>query len=133
MNSQYFEVGKTYHCAIYGEVTILEIKESFFGDTFPITALTKTNSTEYYTLDGRYYKDGRVVLSQNPIPEIINVPVEIFKEGDLVIVSDDKDFRNGTCCFRIFSHAEDKFYVFKDGETSGETIWWNYCKKFKQT
>ena len=72
---KYFEVGQTVYCAIFGKMEVIEI-----NDVVRCRYIDRKSakSSESYTLDGRYYADAKIVLSQKPIPTIVNVP--IFEE-----------------------------------------------------
>lgn len=81
---KYFEVGQKVYCAIFGEMEVIEI-----NDVVRCRYIKRKGckSSESYTLDGRYYADAEIVLSQTPINPIVNVP--IFEERPAYFWSND--------------------------------------------
>lgn len=67
----FFKVGQTVYHPIYGEGKV--ISQNNCND-YPIFAEFK-NGIYSFTLDGREFEIGRISLSQNPIPEIVNKPL----------------------------------------------------------
>lgn len=85
-NNVYFEVGKTYTCAIWGEVECITINDEQYEYPICCKIVKEDKLIKTYTYDGRYYEGGRIVLSQKPLPEIVNEPIKEwrFKVGDFV-------------------------------------------------
>lgn len=65
---KYFKLNQTVYHPVYGEGVIKYIDSSL--------SVKFEETTVYFTLDGRIKHTERVVLSQNPISEIINKPLE---------------------------------------------------------
>lgn len=76
----YFKVGQTVYCALFGEGVVVEIgKEETV--TYPITVSFKDNVIRSYTLNGKFTLDLPITLSQKPIQQIVpitNVPLPEF-------------------------------------------------------
>jgi hypothetical protein len=90
---KYFKLGQTVYHNIYGEGVVVEINES----NYPIGVKFGEKYTTF-TFDGRVAKNESISLSQTPIAEIVNVPLEdeyihFTIEDDLLgmkVISKDK-------------------------------------------
>lgn len=71
---EYFKLNQTVYHPIYGEGKVDEISKEIC--TYPIKVLFKDNNKISFTKTGREIADLPVRLSQNPIPEIVNKPLE---------------------------------------------------------
>ncbi len=74
---KYFEVGMTVYCAIYGKGIVDEILSHPDYQSYPIRVRFNSGiNPKYYSVDGRSERQGgNIVLSQNPIPPIVNTPL----------------------------------------------------------
>lgn len=67
---KYFKLNQTVYHPIYGEGKVV-------GINYKITVNFKNSLVNiFFTLDGRENKDEPITLSQNPISEIVNKPLE---------------------------------------------------------
>lgn len=73
MKTEYFKVGQTAYCAIYGEMEVIEIKNNEAWDI--ICKQKNGNYQSSYTFDGRHHRNSEIVLSQTPINPIVNKPL----------------------------------------------------------
>jgi len=96
---KYFKLGQTVYTSEYGEGVVKDINHSE-DDGYPI--LVEFNDIEItFTADGRKFIDETITLSQNPIPEIVNLPLEeeyvhFTFEDDLlgeIVISKDKSLK----------------------------------------
>lgn len=71
---EYFGLNQTVYHPIYGEGKVDEISKEICN--YPIKVLFKDNNKISFTKTGRETVDLPVMLSQNPIPEIVNKPLE---------------------------------------------------------
>lgn len=69
---EYFKLNQTVYHPIYGEGKVIKISEHI---DYPIKVRFKQGDT-CFTKDGRLLKTVPITLSQNPIPEIVNKPLE---------------------------------------------------------
>ena len=69
---EYFRVNQIVYHPIYGEGQVIKISEHI---DYPIKVRFKQRDT-CFTKDGRLVKTAPITLSQNPIPEIVNKPLE---------------------------------------------------------
>lgn len=81
---KYFEVGKMYNCAVWGEMECVKTDDT--NIYYPVVCIRSNGDRIGYTFDGRYDKNSKITLSQNHIPEIVNKPIveHKFKVGDFV-------------------------------------------------
>src|SRR5574343_729077 len=77
---KYFEVGQKVYCMVNGEGIVTHTEHN---SSFPLQVKFRNNVIAYYKLDGRFNNNSKPILSQKPIPEIINEPLyELsFKEA----------------------------------------------------
>lgn len=85
---KYFELGQTVYHPVYGEGKVDDTENN---STHPIGVNFEDNYSTF-TLDGREDKDEPITLSQNPIPEIVNKPLE---DTYIPFTFEDKDFLRG--------------------------------------
>ena len=69
---KYFKVGQTVYHTKWGGGVVESIN---IEENTPIL-VDFNGSKKLFTFDGRYIIKGQIVLSQNPIPPIVNVPLE---------------------------------------------------------
>ena len=127
---KYFKTNQTVYHPVYGKGEVYEIDESVR------VKFEKVNS--YFTLDGRINHTEPVVLSQNPIPEIVNKPLEdeyipfTFEDdllGKILICKNEKEklivsvqLKSGIYSgqsFITYSYLLDN-YEFVDGKPCGK-------------
>jgi len=70
---KYFKLNQTVYHSIYGEGEVISTNHDFID--CPILVKFKNTSVSF-TEDGKDYHSKLIVLSQNPIPEIVNKPLE---------------------------------------------------------
>lgn len=73
MQKNYFKVGMKVWDSHFGEASVISITEN---NDFPLEVYFVTGKRTYYTYDGRYEINSNISLSQKPIPEIINEPID---------------------------------------------------------
>ncbi len=82
-NPVYFVKDQIVYEKDLGEGVVVNDK---YSKDHPIAVKFKNTSTFIcYTFDGRSGSNREIVLSQTPIPPIVNKPIYLFKEGDLVM------------------------------------------------
>lgn len=69
---KYFKLNQTVYHYEYGKGIVISISNS---EDFPIVVEFGDN-TITFTNEGCEYVEQQIVLSQNPIPEIVNIPLE---------------------------------------------------------
>lgn len=69
-----FEVGQTVYCAMFGKGIVTHTSDDSAPD-YPIRVKFSNDTIVQYTVQGQYIKNTKPVLSQNPIPEIVNKPM----------------------------------------------------------
>jgi len=70
---KYFKEGQTVYHQIYGKGVVTNA--NFENESYPIMVKFMT-STVSFTEDGRQYGGHPISLSQNPIPKIVNIPLD---------------------------------------------------------
>lgn len=86
---EYFEVGQTVYCALFGKGIVISTN---YSQLYPIQVkFNQGDLTRSFTFDGRLGATTNITLSQNHIPEIVNKPLCKFKKGDVVLVRDSDD------------------------------------------
>jgi len=94
---KYFKEGQTVYHDIYGKGVVYKVNES---GIYPVI-IEFEDCKITFTTDGRKNVDEIITLSQNPIPEIVNVPLEeeyvpFTLEDDLLgmqVISKDKFYK----------------------------------------
>lgn len=114
---KYFKLNQTVYHPIYGEGKVIAIN-------YKITVNFKNSLVNiFFTLDGREDKDEPITLSQNPIPEIVNKPLEdeyisFTFEDDLLgeYIEHKKDRRKGIVTYQGHAgvYTGDTFISYKD-------------------
>ena len=86
---KYFEEGMVVYNLTFGKGMVVNIETK--GD-FPVVVKYEKYEGEYtYTYDGRYLNNSGIELFQEPIIIPENKPLEEFKKGEVVLVSDDEE------------------------------------------
>lgn len=74
MEKKYFKVGQTVYNQKYGMGVVNHYTSE---DSYPVKVrFASPHDSISFTDDGRQYKADPISLSQNPIPEIINEPID---------------------------------------------------------
>ena len=96
---KYFKEGQTVCHYLYGKGVVCRVYE--FGDYPVVIEFEDCKIT--FTTDGRQVIDEKITLSQNPIPKIINVPLE---EEYVPFTFEDREFLRGQWVRRKVSKEE---------------------------
>lgn len=114
---KYFKLNQTVYHPIYGEGKVIAIN-------YKITVNFKNSLVNiFFTLDGRKNEKEPITLSQNPIPEIVNKPLEdeyisFTFEDDLLgeYIEHKKDRRKGIVTYQGHAgvYTGDTFISYKD-------------------
>ena len=73
---KYFKLNQTVYHSDYGQGKVVELENiEFAEDGYPIL-VEFIDYSIHFTKDGRRYKDSPISLSQTPISEVVNVPLE---------------------------------------------------------
>lgn len=73
----FFKENQTVYCAVNGKGFVESISDDK-KNLYPVYVQFDSGRGENYTLEGRMVSNGKISLSQNPIPEIINTPLPEF-------------------------------------------------------
>jgi len=135
---EYFKLNQTVYHPIYGEGKVITIIENV---DYSIRVNFKQGNT-CFTKDGRCVIGEPISLSQNPIPEIVNKPLEpvyepfTYEDYNLLMGKwiRHKNHKSFLCIIRIFENKlgtyellmtyEDllKDYEFSNGEPCGKKV-----------
>jgi len=97
---KYFKLGQTVYHLVYGKGEVI-LSAKVTSEIYPI--IVKFMSyTVSFTLDGRENKNESITLSQNPIPEIINKPVDEY----MPFTFEDRELLRGQWVRRKVSKEE---------------------------
>lgn len=86
---KYFKLNQTVYHPIYGEGEVISTNYDFLN--CPILVQFK-NTNVSFAEDGEDYQSKLIVLSQNPIPEIVNKPLE---DDYIPFTFEDKELLRG--------------------------------------
>ena len=118
---KYFKLNQTVYHSVYGKGEIIE--KIIHPTNYPIKVKFKENSCYTFTEDGRLNINEPITLSQNPIPEIVNKPLEdtyipFTFEDDLLgeYIEHKKDRRKGIVTYQGHAgvYTGDTFISYKD-------------------
>jgi hypothetical protein len=132
---KYFKDGQTVYHSIYGQGVVISTSHS---KDFPIFVDFGDNAASF-TNEGCEHIDEPITLSQNPIPEIVNVPLEelvpfTFEDRELLIgqwvrekISEEESIitymSNKGFCVNDYTYEElFNYFEFIDGKTCGREI-----------
>lgn len=135
---KYFKEGQTVYHYLYGKGVVYRVYE--FGD-YPVV-IEYEDCKITFTTDGRQVIDEPITLSQNQIPEIVNVPLEencvpfTFEDRELLRgqwvrekISEEESMityvsNKGVCINGSYYTYEELFrdFEFIDGKTCGREI-----------
>ncbi len=128
---RYFYVGQTVYSPYFGE-GIVKSAENTFTD-LPILVDFIGEIGESYTFDGRSNPNGKVTLSQTPIPEIQNEPLlemPDLKEGDLVWCWDKNKQFAKMHTFKAYDPKGEYPYIVWAYREKSATIGFKNCEKY---
>lgn len=122
-NMKYFEVGMTVWDVRHGKGNVFEIDTNL--NPYPVVVLFK-GEKQSYTNDGKnLLSDCDYSLFQTEPIITPNVPINEFKQGELVFVCSSNEW-----FLRYYSHIENgKHYCFKHQKNEGHVISWAYIRK----
>lgn len=125
---KYFEIGQTVYHQGLGEG---KVKHYYSQGVCPVIVEFNRLVVCTFTEDGKMFIDGPITLSQNPIPPIVNTPINEFKQGELVWC---KVQYGGNWEARFYSHidiSDNQNYVFVNQKKQGGRIECNEVRKFE--
>lgn len=128
---QYFYVGQTVYSPYFGEGIVKSVKNGFTD--LPILVDFIGEIGESYTFDGRSNPNGKVTLSQTPIPEIQNVPLPEMpdlKGGDVVLYWDNKKEHGGVGIFVKYVYGDEYPFKISDNPNDSGFIGFKYAEKY---
>lgn len=127
----YFEPGMTVYEAELGRGVVVKSEVLEPGLNLYPVMVQFAHYVISYTNEGKQYQaDKKVKLSQNPIPEIVNIPINSFQEGELVWVASSF---GSNWVIRYYSHYDSvlkQHHVFLFQQRSGSTMIGLNIKKF---
>lgn len=98
---KYFKLDQIVYHFIHGKGVVVDISNC---EEYPIIVEFSNNNRVSFTNEGRQYQHQKVTLSQNPIPEIVNIPLE----GEYVpFTFEDKELLKG----KWIKHKRDSSHI----------------------
>lgn len=120
---EYFEVGQTVYCALFGKGIVISTN---YSQLYPIQVkFDKGGLLKSYSFDGRFDVARNIILSQNYIPEIVNKPLCKFKKGDVVLVRSNNDMFWKITAF--LEKTDNGWYVGAITGKESDSILWRQC------
>lgn len=122
-NPIFFEIGQTVYCSVYGQGVVTSVNVN--PGPYYIEVCFNEEFKSKYTIDGRFYRDSEITLSQTPIALIVNTPIISFKKDEIVEVSDDgKDW-----AVAYFINKSEKGFKITGSKSSSHHYYYKFCRK----